>query len=87
MKSLKTQLFETLLANGFNAKFQPSADYMLEDDSIVVNNIDIQMGNGYVCVWNHSSNGTSKMLMETLFRKKNLEAVTNHIINLINSSK
>jgi len=87
MKTLKTQLFETLLANGLNAKFEKSSDYYLEDDSIIVNNIDIQLGNGYVCVWNHLEDGKSKMLFDNTLNRKNFEIIAKYIVNLINSLK
>lgn len=87
MKTLKTQLFETLLSNGLNAKFEKSSDYYLEDDSIIVSNIDIQLGRGYVCVWNHLENGNSKILFYNNFNSKNFGIVAKYIVNLINSLK
>lgn len=82
MKTLKYQLFETLVNNGIKAHYELSHDYSLFDDSIYIGNIDIQLSKGYVTIWD-TKEGKMRMLWDKPMNKNTISTIIQYITNLV----
>lgn len=81
MKTLKHQLFETLINKGLIAHYELSEDYLLFDDSIYIGDIDIQIGCGYVTIWNKKGDAM-EMLLDKPFNKNTFNAIVEYITKI-----